>query len=809
MSKKILIDASHLEETRVVSLQDNVLEEFDFESEHKKQLKSNIYLARITRVEPSLQAAFVEYGENRQGFLAFSEIHPDYYQIPLADRKELLQAQEEEARQQQLQEEEKLAAAGNVKKNRKRKSKAENVKEDKEFIELDANGNFIPEAEPITIFETDDPLELEISEKKIAIKNYKIQDVIKRRQIILVQVTKEERGNKGAALTTYLSLAGRYSVLMPNTARGGGISRKITNITERQHLKKIVQTLDIPEGMGIILRTAGAKRSKLEIKKDYEYLMRLWNDIKQRVFKSIAPSLVHEEGNLIKRSIRDLYTKDVTEILVSGDDAYKEAKNFMRMLMPSQSKYIQPYKGSVPIFSYYGVESQLNQIFQPHVNLKSGGYLIINQTEALVSIDVNSGRSTKETSVEDTALQTNLEAAEAVAKQLKLRDLAGLIVIDFIDMTEKNHIRAVEKLLRDCLKEDRARIQIGHISPFGLLEMSRQRLRASILENITQPCPHCQGAGYIKSDSSVALNLLRSIEEFALNNLGYNINVTTSEVTALYIFNNKRLILCDIEKRFAISVNIQIDAHMNGSFILTKGEATDKMPVIEVSLPKAVTESEVKKVVEETTINKTSKIDEKTSKTEEKDIKVSNKIVPQSKKQRGKKPLRTAYVPYAEPVGPFALVAYAELRAKRMRRRLWGYKIPSPEFVNLEVELPENFKFVSNKVRFEKKLIKKKNFNKKNHNNNKDLAQTADDKATNNRSLKHKKNKKNIIKENNDISSNEHKNLDNNIVSIEPFEQVNSELAHNIDVALDLLKNEESTGSTKKKRLGWWQRRRK
>ncbi len=601
MPNKMLIDASHPEETRVVVVRGNRIEEFDFESQDKKQLKGNIYLARVTRVEPSLQAAFVEYGGNRHGFLAFSEIHPDYYQIPVADRQALLRA-EAEAAEAEDDEDGDADERGDRSRGRRRRRSgkhrgrderrpAASAAEASEIADDDAShvhgdhhdygeegGGADSEAlvaehgasdgeenehaesdgdesasddrrqrdledgdssaadtentehatergeptssiaasiegdvisEPIaetTVTENDrggvveevhsihaddhevesvgaeDALEEIRSRRKPVRRNYKIQEVIKRRQILLVQVVKEERGNKGAALTTYLSLAGRYSVLMPNTARGGGISRKITNAQDRKRLKEVVQDLDVPQGMGVILRTAGESRTKAEIKRDYEYLMRLWETVRNLTLQSTAPALVYEEGSLIKRSVRDLYNKDIDEILVAGEDGYREAKDFMRMLMPSHAKVVQPFRDTVPIFARNGIEAQLDKMLQPQVTLKSGGYIIINQTEALVSIDVNSGRSTKEHSIEDTALQTNLEASEEVSRQLRLRDLAGLIVIDFIDMEENRNNRAVEKRLKDCLKNDRARIQVGRISHFGLLEMSRQRIRASVLE---------------------------------------------------------------------------------------------------------------------------------------------------------------------------------------------------------------------------------------------------------------------------------------------------------------------------------------
>lgn len=682
MADKMLIDASHEEETRVVVVRGNRIEEFDFESQHKKQIRGNIYLAKVTRVEPSLQAAFVDYGGNRHGFLAFAEIHPDYYQIPLADRQALLSAEAEEHRKDDEGEEsaidaglpadieaapepdaasdndsagivadaetetavaevaatvaesasviaeaapETAAAEGEaaeapvekakpkrVRKPRAKKAAAEAAPSDDAATEGsdeeggsgsmaamvdmdevseeagrrrggdddfdDDDDDHIEEKEEIESVGAEDAME-EVPDRVVRKprKQYRIQEVIKRRQILLVQVAKEERGNKGAALTTYLSLAGRYSVLMPNTARGGGISRKITQPADRKRLKEIARGLDVPQGMGVILRTAGANRTKVEIKRDFEYLMRLWENVRTLTLASTAPCLVYEEGSLIKRSIRDLYNKDISEIIVAGEEGYREAKDFMKMLMPSHAKVVQPYRDLHPIFSRSGIEAQLDRMLQPQVTLKSGGYIIINQTEALVSIDVNSGRSTREYSIEDTALQTNLEAAEEVARQLRLRDLAGLIVIDFIDMEEKRNNRAVEKKLKDCLKNDRARIQVGRISHFGLLEMSRQRIRASVLESTTQVCPHCSGTGLIRSQSSVALHVLRGIEEFLLKSTTHDIIVHTTPETALYLLNHKRGTIVDYENRFGVSIVIdgtQAAGH-NGAqhFTIDRGEA--------------------------------------------------------------------------------------------------------------------------------------------------------------------------------------------------------------------------------------------
>lgn len=677
MADKMLIDASHEEETRVVVVRGNRIEEFDFESEHKKQIRGNIYLAKVTRVEPSLQAAFVDYGGNRHGFLAFAEIHPDYYQIPLADRQALLKAEAEDHRrsddfesadapepaapmidlsqvdqpdvgivsasettetvvteeaapvveaaseeaavevvaEEAPAEEEKPKKR--VRRPRAKKKTAEEIAAEAADASSEDDGSTGGEMAAMVDTDTiseeveglrrgnddddddddDDHHEKEVIESvgaedameevpdRVARKprkQYRIQEVIKRRQILLVQVAKEERGNKGAALTTYLSLAGRYSVLMPNTARGGGISRKITQPTDRKRLKEIARDLEVPQGMGVILRTAGANRTRVEIKRDFEYLMRLWENVRTLTLNSTAPCLVYEEGSLIKRSIRDLYNKDISEIIVSGEEGYREAKDFMKMLMPSHAKVVQPYRDIHPIFSRSGIEAQLDRMLQPQVTLKSGGYLIINQTEALVSIDVNSGRSTREHSIEETALTTNLEAAEEVARQLRLRDLAGLVVIDFIDMEEKRNNRAVEKKLKDCLKNDRARIQVGRISHFGLLEMSRQRIRASVLESTTQVCQHCGGTGHVRSESSIALHVLRGVEEYLLRNTTHNITVRCTPETALYLLNHKRGTIVDYEGRFGVSIIIAADSGVGAQhFAIDRGEAVENPVKIE------------------------------------------------------------------------------------------------------------------------------------------------------------------------------------------------------------------------------------
>ena len=714
MANKMLIDAAHPEETRVVVVRGQRVEEFDFESAQRKPLRGNIYLAKVMRVEPSLQAAFVDYGGNRHGFLAFSEIHPDYYQIPVADREALVAEEARSARESDDDEpgprrnrgrhsaasshkgprissepietassepasSEPTASADEPAETRELQAASHEASHDADavlaagdaepagedvaphpaehhaeddagasdtpppFAELPAaveartgehdgegssnegllgeafggagnrgeedrqesheetrgeEGRSAEEAEsgdaenlPPVVGEVievttaeerspDNPSEAaepviehlgsgdgleEVPERRRPPRrNYKIQEVIKRRQILLVQVVKEERGNKGAALTTYLSLAGRYSVLMPNTARGGGISRKITNAPDRKRLKSVAQELDVPDGMGVIVRTAGAARTKAEIKRDFEYLLRLWENVRELTLKSSAPALVHEEGSLIKRAIRDLYNKDIDEVLVAGEDGYKEAKDFMRMLAPSHAKVVKFDKETEPVFARFGVERQLDAMFSNVVTLRSGGYIVINQTEALVAIDVNSGRATREHNIEDTALKTNLEAAEEVARQLRLRDLAGLIVIDFIDMDEKRNNRSVEKRLKDCLKNDRARIQVGSISPFGLLEMSRQRIRSGVVEGSSTPCPHCAGAGRVRSTPSVALHVLRHVEDALVKNASRNLIVKTRTDIALYILNQKRHHLRQIESRFGLSVTFIADDKHNG-----------------------------------------------------------------------------------------------------------------------------------------------------------------------------------------------------------------------------------------------------
>ena len=630
MSSKMLIDAAHPEETRVAVVRGNRLEDFDYESATRKQLKGNIYLARVTRVEPSLQAAFVDYGGNRHGFLAFNEIHPDYYQIPVADRQALLEEEAEEESRAMAEE----AAYDDESSGRSRKGRRSRRKKTPDAVEASGtdgdsetsgeesadtaadtgqdggdgeltggleralesadfsdtvseefdsgddggerdaprSGNGAANGGSVESVGQEDALEEVPVRRTRRRRNYKIQEVIKRRQIILIQVVKEERGNKGAALTTYISLAGRYTVLMPNTARGGGISRKITNPTDRKRLRKIAGDLDVASGMGLIIRTAGASRTKAEIKRDFEYLLRMWENIRDLTLKSTAPTLVYEEGNLIKRSIRDLYGKEIDGVMVSGEDAYKEAKGFMKLLMPSHAKNVKLYDEPEPIFVRHQIERQLGAMFSPHVTLKSGGYIVINQTEALVSVDVNSGRSTREHSIEDTALRTNLEAADELARQLRLRDLAGLIVIDFIDMEERRNNRSVERRLKEALKNDRARIQVGRISPFGLLEMSRQRLRAGMLEGTTSPCTVCQGTGIVRSTESVALDILRSIEDTLMSEGNSNLVATASIDAALYILNQKRSSIHDIEERYGVSISIAASNEFHGAnFTLERG----------------------------------------------------------------------------------------------------------------------------------------------------------------------------------------------------------------------------------------------
>ena len=632
MAKKMLIDATHAEETRVVVVDGNKVEEFDFESQNKRQIAGNIYLAKVTRVEPSLQAAFVDYGGNRHGFLAFSEIHPDYYQIPVADREALMAEEKAYAEAMAAEAEQE---AQKPKRTRKRRAKpavqhssdpietrdvtaVDGVVDGMETIDLSADeegqaaasllednlyeaapeaeeandtAEVAPESEPASAGseevvepeaaldteedhdqededQADDGIESVAQEddsedvrpvRKPRPRRYKIQEVIKVRQIMLIQVVKEERSNKGAALTTYLSLAGRYCVLMPNTARGGGISRKITNAADRKKLKEIATTIVVPEGAGLIVRTAGAKRTKTEIKRDYEYLQRMWEQIRELTLKSSAPAAIYEEGDLIKRSIRDLYNRDIDEVLVEGAAGYRNAKDTMKMIMPSHAKNVKHYMDSMPLFARFQVETFMDGMFNPTVQLKSGGYLVIGITEALVAIDVNSGRATKEGSIEQTALNTNLEAAEEVARQLRLRDLAGLIVIDFIDMDERRNNIAVEKRMKDKLQSDRARIQVGRISGFGLMEMSRQRLRPGMLEASTQPCAHCHGTGLIRSQDSLGLTILRELEEEGGRARSKEVLIKAPISIANFLINQKREHISQIEQRHGMAVRIEAD----------------------------------------------------------------------------------------------------------------------------------------------------------------------------------------------------------------------------------------------------------
>ena len=588
MSKLMLIDAVHPEETRVAVTHNNRVNDFDFETAGKRQLRGNIYLAKITRVEPSLQAAFVEYGGNRHGFLAFSEIHPDYYQLPKEDREALLReaaeaAAEEEDDEFDLEFDDDVVSDNDVEGSEDGEANETQLDSETEVIddnetevsadaddtaesEADVDGDEPSENVPADLKEDDakkasKPARNKSDRKRSSRrpnlqKRYKIQEVIRRRQVLLVQVVKEERGNKGAALTTYLSLAGRYSVLMPNTPRGGGISRKISGGSDRKRLKDVIKDLQVPKGMGLIVRTAGAKRTKTEIRRDYDYLNKLWNQICDKTLGSIAPTLIHEEGGLVHRAMRDMFDKDIEEVLIQGETAYREAKDLSKMIMPSQAKKVKQWKETTPVFVAEGVEEQLDQIYSPEVRLKSGGYLVINQTEALVAIDVNSGKSTRERNIEQTALRTNLEAAEEACRQMRLRDLAGLVVIDFIDMGEYKNNRAVERKLKDCLKLDRARVQHGRISQFGLMEISRQRRRAGVLQATSDPCNVCKGTGRRRSDSSAALQLLRTIEARVATGGLKSVKVTAPTEVALYLLNNKREAISNIETDagFAISI---------------------------------------------------------------------------------------------------------------------------------------------------------------------------------------------------------------------------------------------------------------
>ncbi|NRD88711.1 ribonuclease E/G [Sphingopyxis sp. BSNA05] len=627
MTTRMLIDARHQEETRVAVVKGNKIEEFDFESSEHKQLKGNIYLAKVTRVEPSLQAAFVDYGGNRHGFLAFSEIHPDYYQIPREDREALLAEEAEHAAEEaalRAQEEEEDDAPADMVRSEATEeldTALVEVDQDESVDTIDVTEGEIPvENGDDEDDDEDDDSEDDSSEdtgeskgksggrrgrggrqkgrgkgsmpkasdqarqKRMALrKRYKIQDVIQRRQVVLVQVVKEERGNKGAALTTYLSLAGRYCVLMPNTSHGGGISRKINNAGDRKRLKSIIADLKLPTSMGCIVRTAGLSRTKPEIKRDFDYLARLWDEIREKTLSATAPSLIHSDSDLVKRAIRDIYNREIEEVLVEGASGYTAAKNFMKLLMPSHSKRVKSYADPVSLFQRYGVEDQLSAMYSPEVQLKSGGYLVINPTEALVSIDINSGRSTREHGIEATAVKTNMEAAAEIARQLRLRDMAGLVVIDFIDMDRNGNVRKVERAMRDALKNDRARIQVGRISSFGLMEMSRQRLRTGVLEASTKVCPHCEGTGLVRTASSAALSVLRLLEEEAAKGKASQITLRTSQEACIYVLNSKRHEIEDIEKRYGVSIEIVPDGETEGARmdIQTSGSPPKNMPKFE------------------------------------------------------------------------------------------------------------------------------------------------------------------------------------------------------------------------------------
>ncbi|WP_425231177.1 Rne/Rng family ribonuclease [Sphingomonas sp.] len=565
----MLIDARHREETRVAVVKGNRIEEFDFESAERKQLKGNIYLAKVTRVEPSLQAAFIDYGGNRHGFLAFSEIHPDYYQIPKEDREALLREEAEHAA-----EEAELRARQDAE-----DDDADGDDEDDPADEVgsagddDADHHEDHDAAEEDAAERpraggrngDDQVEALRQRRMNLRRRYKIQDVIHRRQVLLVQVVKEERGNKGAALTTYLSLAGRYCVLMPNTSHGGGISRKISNAGDRKRLKSIMADLQLPPSMGCIVRTAGLQRTRVEIKRDFDYLARLWDEIRENTLKSSAPALVYGDSDLVKRAIRDIYNKDIDEVIVEGEDGYRHAKDFMKLLMPSHARRVKQYADAVPLYQRAGVEDQLAAMYNPVVQLKSGGYLVINPTEALVSIDINSGRSTREHNIEQTATATNLEAAQEIARQLRLRDMAGLVVIDFIDMDMGSNVRKVEKAMKEALKDDRARIQVGRISSFGLMEMSRQRLRTGVLEASTRGCPHCEGTGLVRTAASAGLSALRLIEDEAARGRGSCITLRASQEAAVYVLNRKRADIAEIEDRYGVQVEILPDREEEGA----------------------------------------------------------------------------------------------------------------------------------------------------------------------------------------------------------------------------------------------------
>ncbi len=582
MNMRMLIDARHREETRVAVVKGNRIEEFDFESAEHKQLKGNIYLAKVTRVEPSLQAAFVDYGGNRHGFLAFSEIHPDYYQIPREDREALLREEAEHAAQEAALREEDDDEAAEAEAHGEAEGADDDDHAEPTSEEGDDEGeNGAPRPRRRRGAQAEDHND-ELRRKRMALRRrYKIQDVIKRRQVLLIQVVKEERGNKGAALTTYLSLAGRYCVLMPNTSHGGGISRKINNSADRKRLKSIIAEMNLPATMGCIVRTAGLERTRTEIRRDFDYLARLWDEIREKTLKSSAPALIHNDSDLIKRAIRDIYNRDIDEVVIEGDEGYRAAKDFMKLLMPSHARKVKQYADPVSLFQRHGVEDQLAAMYHPVVQLKSGGYLVINPTEALVSIDINSGRSTREHNIEQTALNTNLEAAREIARQLRLRDMAGLVVIDFIDMEHGSNVRKVEKAMKEALKDDRARIQVGRISGFGLMEMSRQRLRTGVLEASTRACPHCEGTGLVRTASSAGLSALRMLEEEAARGRGSLITLRASQEAAFYVLNNKRRELDEIEQRYGVTIVILPDGEVEGARMSV--EASGPRPLVQVS----------------------------------------------------------------------------------------------------------------------------------------------------------------------------------------------------------------------------------
>ena len=577
MTMRMLIDARHREETRVAVVKGNRIEEFDFESAERKQLKGNIYLAKVTRVEPSLQAAFVDYGGNRHGFLAFSEIHPDYYQIPKEDREALLREEAEHAAEEAA-----LRAAEDAEDDARADAGEDDDHHDDDAAEAHDDHDHDEDHDHDHDHEGEEGEEGEVPKPKAANgdgdavealrqrrmnlrRRYKIQDVIRRRQVLLVQVVKEERGNKGAALTTYLSLAGRYCVLMPNTTHGGGISRKISNAGDRKRLKTIMADLKLPSSMGCIVRTAGLSRTKVEIKRDFDYLARLWDGIRDNTLNSAAPALIYGDSDLIKRAIRDIYNRDIDEVIVEGEEGYRQAKDFMKLLMPSHARRVQHYSDAVPLFQRNHVEDQLAAMYNPVVQLKSGGYLVINPTEALVSIDINSGRSTREHNIEQTATATNLEAAAEIARQLRLRDMAGLVVIDFIDMDNNSNVRKVEKAMKLALANDRARIQVGRISSFGLMEMSRQRLRTGVLEASTRVCPHCEGTGLVRTASSAGLSALRLLEDEAARGRGSQLRLRASMEAAFYLLNRKRADIAEIEERYGVTIEVQADGEAEGA----------------------------------------------------------------------------------------------------------------------------------------------------------------------------------------------------------------------------------------------------